>query len=225
MQPTPIPPQTWYPPPQQYYAYAASYYEAQRREQIDRTNTGLLLIAIGFFIGWVPFVGIVGGIIELIGAILVILGRMAFGPRHARNVIWSIIIWVIGIVVGVVAVFVAIFMAIANRGGGAPPPSFANSFAGDFFGAIAVGVAIASIAYILFIYELEQTNGRILLFLGYALNLVSYLVTYLLLSGNTLSVFGLVALAPGVVFGIAYLLARQRIVHGEIPGPPQPPHY
>src|SRR5438093_5293228 len=37
-----------------------------------------------FFIGWIPLVGVVGDILELVGAIIVILGRPACGREHAR---------------------------------------------------------------------------------------------------------------------------------------------
>ena len=72
------------------------------------------MLVIGFFLGWIPVAGAVGGLLELIGAILVILGRHAFGHEHARNVIWSIIIFVVAIVVTVVAVVVAVFSALST---------------------------------------------------------------------------------------------------------------
>ena len=81
------------PAPSAYYGYVASYYETARANAIERTKTGLLLIVIGFVISWIPIVGAVGGILELVGAILVILGRHPFGPDHARNILLSIIIF------------------------------------------------------------------------------------------------------------------------------------
>ena len=77
------------PVPNPYYQYAAGYLETARATGIERTKTVLLLIPVGFFIGWIPLVGVVGGIPELVGGIMVILGRHAFGREHARNVMWS----------------------------------------------------------------------------------------------------------------------------------------
>src|SRR6266851_6785215 len=95
--PTPSAPVT--PAPSAYYGYVASYYETARAAAIDRTKTGLLLLVIGFVISWIPTVGAVGVLVELAGAILVILGRHIFGPGHARNVLLSIIIFVMAIAV------------------------------------------------------------------------------------------------------------------------------
>src|SRR5437016_1254906 len=56
-----------------------SAWESDRQKQIGRTKTGLLLLLIGFLMGWLPRIGIIGGLLILVGAILVILGRKAFG--------------------------------------------------------------------------------------------------------------------------------------------------
>src|SRR5213592_907352 len=64
-----------------------SAWDAERRKQIDRTKTGVLLLLIGTLIGWLPIIGVLGGLLVLIGAILVILGRKAFGAAHSRNVL------------------------------------------------------------------------------------------------------------------------------------------
>jgi len=112
------------PGPNPYYQYAEGHFESARATAIDRTKTGLLLIAIGFFIGWIPLFGVVGGILELVGAIMVILGRHAFGREHARNVMWSIIIFIIAIVVAIVAVFAIVFRLLRTIILTAPTASF-----------------------------------------------------------------------------------------------------
>src|SRR5207247_2669532 len=100
------------PPPHPYYAYTAAYWENQRAGRIDNTKTGLLLLMIGLLIAWIPFIGAVGGIIALVGALLVILGREAFGQEHARNVILSIILFFVGIGILIVSVIVLFFSYI-----------------------------------------------------------------------------------------------------------------
>ncbi len=76
---------------------------------------------IGTILGPVPIITFIGGILSLIGAILVILGRKAFGPEHSRNAIWSIIIYIVGfviIIIGLIAFAFAIISAtIASRSG------------------------------------------------------------------------------------------------------------
>jgi hypothetical protein len=209
------------PSPAPYYGRAASYYETARATGIDRTKTGLLLISIGFFVGWIPIVGAVGGILELVGAILVILGRHAFGPEHARNVMWSIIIFVIAIVVVGVAAVVAIFSAFANYQPGSTnpvPPNFASSFLGIFLVAVLIGIAIFGIADVLFTYGLQTSIGRMLLWGGYVSTIaVSTLEFFVLRNMPYLS--SIPSIIPGLLYGYAYYLARDRIVRGELHAP------
>src|SRR5213596_4073501 len=73
------------PPPHTYYAYTAAYWENQRAGRIDNTKTGLLLLMIGLLIAWIPFIGAVGGIIALVGAVLVILGREVLGIEKVET--------------------------------------------------------------------------------------------------------------------------------------------
>lgn len=185
------------------------------------------MIAIGFFLSWVPFVGAVGYLLEIIGAILVIMGRRAFGPKQARNVFWSIIIFIIGIVATVVTAFTVLFAAFttpSSTGGVFPVVNY-------FLFVDLVWVGFIGFVEVLLIYELELTTGRILLWLGLTGSLVTTTINLLvvpnIISGLNANIFavlflnGLVSLAPALVKGVAYLLARERIVHGDIPTPQQ----
>ena len=214
------------PVPNPYYQYAAGYLETARATGIERTKTGLLLIAVGFFIGWIPLVGAVGGILELVGAIMVILGRHAFGREHARNVMWSIIIFIITIVVAIVAVFAIVFSAIAsyhlNSTNPSLPSSFGPYFIGTFLDVILIGIAIFGIAQVLFTYALQKRNGRILLWCGYVSIIVASSLNFFVLI-KIPYLGSLLLVVPGTLYGYAYYLARDRIVRGEIPAPPAPP--
>lgn len=212
------------PPPSPYYGYAASYYEQNRAKEIDRTKTGLLLIVIGFLMAWIPFVGIIGGFLEFIGAILVILGRHAFGSSHARNVMWSIIIFVVGIVAVAVAAVAIVFSSIAssfpyNTTSPNFPQNFGTSFATSFAILIILGSAVFGLAEVLFTYALQNKNGRMLLWLGYVSAIVAGSVNFLLFYGNPY-LSSLPSIVPAILFGYAYYLARERIVRGEIPAFP-----
>lgn len=217
------------PPPHPYYAYTAAYWENQRAGRIDNTKTGLLLLMIGLLIVWIPFIGAVGGIIALVGALLVILGREAFGQEHARNVILSIIFFFVGIGISIVGALVLFFAAIsftANNPGIIVQPSFVSLGL-----IIIVGGAITAIAQVLLTYALQKRNGRILLWSGYAtsiaLNIVNTLIIYPLFVGGRPFFFetGLFFLPaflgaiPALLYAVAYYLARDRIVRREIPSP------
>jgi len=213
------------PAPNPYYQYAAGYYATARATGIDRTKTGLLLLVIGFFLGWIPVAGAVGGLLELIGAILVILGRHTFGPEHARNVIWSIIIFVIAIVVAVVAVVVVVFSALStfNPNNPVAPQAFASSFMNFTFVIILVGAVIFGLAEVLFTYALQKSGGQLLLWCGYVSTIaVASIGVFVLNSIPYLS--NALSIVPALFYGYAYYLARDRIVRGEIPAPaaPQP---
>ena len=185
-----------------------------------------MVIAIGFFLSWVPFVGAVGYLLEIIGAILVIMGRRAFGPKQARNVFWSIIIFIIGIVATVVTAFIILFADIVNLSSPGSSP-FLNYFPLVDL----VWVGFIGFVEVLLIYELELTTGRVLLWSGLVGSLVTTTINLYVVpnitSGINANIFavlflnGLVSLAPAILKGVAYLLARERIVHGDIPTPQQ----
>ncbi len=160
-----------------------------RTQGISRTKTGLLLLIVGLLIGPIPFVGIVGDILILIGAILVIIGRKPFGPTHSRNTIWSIIIFVIGIVVvivGLVAFTLSIISATINSAanGTFNQNAVFQALSSSFFGllvAAAIGGAVIGIANVLFTYAIQNRNGRILLRSAYVASLAVSVVTILVI--------------------------------------------
>src|SRR5947209_19568709 len=84
-------------PPYPYYGSAAGYWEHHLAGKIDNTRTGLLLLIIGLALSWIPFIGGLAGLVALIGALLVILGRGAFGREHARNTILALVCCFVGI--------------------------------------------------------------------------------------------------------------------------------
>ncbi|HKW43574.1 MAG TPA: zinc ribbon domain-containing protein, partial [Thermoplasmata archaeon] len=61
------------------YGYGPPPWEVERQKQIRHTKSGVLLLLIGALVSWLPYVGFIGSFCTLIGAILVILGRKAFG--------------------------------------------------------------------------------------------------------------------------------------------------
>jgi|SRR5207249_3495333 len=211
-------------PASPFYGFTTAYYVTERAREIDRTKTGLLVISVGFFVSWVPILGMIGNLFQLVGAILVILGRDAFGPVHARNVIWSIVTFVIAIVAGIAVGVVLVFSALANYqySPGSAPLSFSSLMGGGYYAGIIVGVAIFGVAEVLFTYALQEKTGRILLWCGYGGTTAASSVSFFLLN-NISYVNSLLYLGPSILYGYAYYMARQRIVRGEIPTSLQPP--
>src|SRR2546429_7309411 len=142
-----------------------SAWDVGRRKQIDRTKTGLLLLLIGGLISWIPIIGLLGGVLLLIGAILVILGRKAFGSTHARNVVIAIVLFFVGIIIIVIAA--VLFAAAVITANAQTPAALAAVFASAFntllIGAI-IGAAVGGIASVLFTYAPQkQTREKLLL--------------------------------------------------------------
>src|SRR3989442_8477857 len=226
-----------------------SAWDAERRKQIDRTKTGLLLLLIGGLISWVPIVGIVGGLLLLIGAIFVILGRKAFGSTHARNVVIAIVLFFVGVIIGIIAGVLfaaALFSAIASQNQTAVANALASAFNTLLVGAI-IAAAVSGIASVLFTYALQKQIGKMLLWAGYAANLVISIAVFAIIgplisnavaqstSGGTynpapiaalqaqLSGLGYLSVVPALLFAAATYLAWSRVSHGEIPPPTTPP--
>jgi len=226
-----------------------SAWDAERRKQIDRTKTGLLLMLVGGLISWIPIIGIVGGLLLFIGAILVILGRKAFGSTHARNVVLAIVLFFVGIIIGIIAGVLfaaAVFSAVASQN----PAAVANALAGALntllVGAI-IAAAVSGIASVLFTYALQMQTGKILLWAGYVANLAISIAIFAIIaplisnavnqatSGGTydpapvaalqgqLSALGYLSVIPALLFAAATYLAWTRVSHGEIPPPTTPP--
>jgi hypothetical protein len=161
-----------------------------RAREVDRTKTGLLLLLIGVLFTPIPYVSIVGDILILVGAILVIVGRKAFGAIHARNTIWSIIIFVIGIAVifagGLAFGFAVASAAFAGIGNGTVNTTTISQSLASAFQILlvfsAVGGAIFGIAEVLFTYALQKHIGRILLWAGYAAAVAVSITQFVIIS-------------------------------------------
>ncbi len=187
---------------------------------------------IGVLISWVPLVSFVGIILVLVGAILVILGRKAFGPAHSRNVLLALALFLGGIV-GLVAVVVLLFNALQTAVFAFATPEEILAIVTPFIVALLVVVGVAALSYPLFAHALSSKTGQILLWVGYAATLGILVVTYITLIGifeaavaGTVDPFGfltsfitiiLLFVVSYVLYAVGYYLAYSRVKSGEIP--------
>lgn len=206
-----------------------------RQKQIDRTRTGLLLLFIGVLLSWVPYVSFAGIIIVLVGAILVILGRKAFGPAHSRNVLIALALFVGGIV-GLVAVLVLLVNAIITTVVPTTPEEVLALMT-TYIPALLVIGGISGLSYPLLAHAVSSRTGQILLWVGYAATLGILVVTYITLIGifeaaaavtgdpfgfltafltAFLTIF-LLFVVSSVLYAVGYYLAYSRVKRGEIP--------
>jgi len=216
-------------PPPYPYGSAAGYWEHHLAGKIDNTKTGLLLLIIGLGMSWIPFIGAIGGLVALIGALLVILGREAFGREHARNTILALVVFFVGIGVVVAGALALFFAAFSYRTG--PSSIVQPTFA--WLGVITIiGGGVIGISEVLLTYALQPSSGRILLWTAYAASIAISAANFLFVlpffGGNGVvfpAVFltSFLGIIPALLYATAYYLARQRIVRREIPSALTPP--
>jgi len=235
-----IPPAQWYGSPPGYW----NPVETARRTGIDRTKTGLLLVIAGILLGPIPYVTYIGLILAIIGVIIVIIGRDPFGSSHSNYVIFSVVTYCIGLVIAFVAGFLFgfSFLSAALSGGrqALVEQALVSEF-NDLIISILISGAVMGIAYVIFTYALQDSMGRVLLYIAFATQLaVSVTVAYIVspqvagavtqsFSSGTfdpsplsalqaqLQFLRLLGLIPAAIFAFAYYRAYSRIAKVEVP--------
>ncbi len=130
----------------------------------DKTTTGLSLLIIGLLIGWIPYIGLLGGLVALVGIYFVWRGRLGFDETHHRNVKVGAVLLVLS-QVGSLLLVGGLFSSVvtAAETPGATPQSIAPLLQGDFSSYI-VGVVIIAIlgvlAQVILVYALNDAAGR-----------------------------------------------------------------
>lgn len=228
-------------PPSGYYPSPVDY---ERARHVDRTKTGVFLLMIGALLSWLPlYIGLIGSLLSLIGAILVILGRRAFGVAHSRNVVVAVILFVLSIVALIVAAIVFAVVTVSSLLGTVPTPAdLVGAVNALLIGAIVVAI-LGGIAQILFTYEIQDRPGRYLLFGGFVASVALQVAIYFVVSpsmasaiaqalaggtfnpdpinalqtqSNSYAILGVIA---DLLWAAAYYLVWSRINRGEIPKP------
>jgi len=216
----------------------------QEMTAIGRTKNGLLLLAVSGLLGPIPILSYLGGILAIVGAVLMILGRGAFGDAHSRNVVLSVVIYLVGFVIlFIVGVSFALSISsieLSGASGASAAAAISSSFNDLLTGAI-VGGAVLGVATILFTYAIQSRTGRMLLLAGYVSSLLIGILVFSII-GPQLSIVvsnsiptrnvdrsGLDALQseiqllrflnliPGIIYAVAYYLLWERIDMGDIP--------
>ncbi len=224
-------------PPMPAYTYGASPWAYERTKQIDRTKTGILLLLIGALLSWIPYgIVIIGYLLLFIGAILVVLGRKAFGPTHARNAVISIVLFCVGVVVAFVVAVIAALTSLAGLigpGGGPTASALQAAISALLVGGIAWAVMIW-LAHLLFTYALQIQTGRILLWAAYGASIALSVAIFIIINpllgslvteadynriAAQMTTISLLSVIPTALFVAADYLAWSRINRGEIPEP------
>lgn len=209
---------------------------------IGRTQNGILLLAVSLILGPIPYLMYLGFVLGLVGAILVILGRKAFGQHHSNLVKFSVGIWIVGIIAGIIVGssygYDVTSAVSANNSQAEVAQALSNAFNTLVIGLL-ISSAIAGLSQILITYALQTTPGRLLLFLGYAIGIALGVIVLSIISPqvNTAvsqailtqdltplndlrtqsQLLGLVGIIPAIISASAFYLAYLRVANGEIP--------
>lgn len=224
--------------------YGQMPWEYEMVKWIDRTKAGLLILLIGVIVGVIPIIGIFGLIIAIVGTILVILGRRAFGDKHSTYVLLSVGIFIFGYIV---VIFTALIFAfsIAPAARTATSQSalvqIVTSALNSLIIGIIIGGAITSFSYVLLTYAIQTKIGRILLWAAYGISLVIYAAIFITVTPQIssalnatiatgtfdpspinalraqISNLGILNLIPYGLYALAYYLVFSRVNRGEIP--------
>ncbi len=199
-----------------------------------------MLLIIGVLLSSAPYIGTLGGLLYLAGAILVILGRQAFGKPHTTYAAWSVAIYLAGFAVIVISIGVfAVSLTTASlRTSGQSLPDYISSAFNNLLIAGLVGGTITGLATVLITYALQHSIGRTLLWAGFVSSIVVGVVVYLIITPQVaptvqqaissgvfnpaplydlLAILQLLTLVPALMFSGAFYMAWSRIRRGEIP--------
>jgi ribosomal protein L37E len=216
----------------------------QEMMAIGRTKNGLLLLAVSGLLAPIPILNYIGGILAIVGAVLMILGRGAFGDAHSRNVVLSVVIYIVGLVIlfieGVSFALSISSIELSGASGASAAAAISSSFNDLLTGAIVVG-AILGVATILFTYAIQSQTGRILLLAGYVSSLLIGILVFSIIGPQLSTVVsnsiatrsvdrsGIDALQsdiqllrflnfiPGIIYAVAYYRLWERIDMGDLP--------
>lgn len=134
----------------------------------ERTKTGLLLLVIGFVLAAIPFVNFVAIVVLIVAVVLVFLGADAFGDRHRRFVIGSIVLYVVILVAFVIVLASLLFQLFVGGVPGTPPEP-----PEPVWQAFVIGVGVTSAAFavplLLITYNLQDATGRRILWAALAI--------------------------------------------------------
>ena len=156
---------------------------------VHRTKNALYLLTLGLLLAWVPFFNLVGIVFALPGAVLVFLGRRAFGRRHASLVLIAMAIYTAGWALSTVVTLGLLDPQVGAAG--AVDFAAVRGQVRGFLWADLASTMLLVVATALFILDLPTPSGRVLLGLAAGLAIL----------GATLSTLGILALVDGIFSG------------------------
>jgi hypothetical protein len=135
-----------------------------------------------FFMVLIPaaIIGGIGGLLGLVGAILMLMGRKEFGEKHRQFIFYAVVVFCVGIVISVILVVGTMFMtffSLSQLSGTSSDPSAAVDFILNSMNITTIitpiTAALGGLVWIFGLYQLENKNGRIVLFAAYGIMVIT----------------------------------------------------
>jgi hypothetical protein len=216
--------------------YAADPMHGETEKWQERLATGFLLMIIGFFLEWIPYADLVGGLIGLIGIFFVYFGRHGFDEPYQRYVsggVWIVFVSIlasIGIAVWFVVALFGLIVVNATTGMVTLGPGFASLLETYIVALVAIGL-LRAVGYTLIPWGFGDALTRRLLLVAFVAQIVVSLVSlwYFLPLAHQISsalqssptsnptaridtatdLLTLLNVAPALLYAWAYLRARK----------------
>jgi len=214
------------------------------RKEISRTKDGLLFLSTGILLASIPFPLIegIGSLLAIIGVLLIILCREAFGQKHSRNVLLSLIIYIAGVAITAAVTLDFASKIVSQLVAGASKNSVNAALSSSFLELLIgtfIGAAVAGFSQVLLSYGIQNRRGRRLLWIAYVATLAVGAVVFVLVWPQITSVVDqafasgtyisgpvedlqtfatnimLLNIIPATIFALAYYSAVIRIRIGE----------
>ncbi|MFH1100961.1 MAG: zinc ribbon domain-containing protein [Methanobacteriota archaeon] len=202
---------------------------------VDTTNFSAFTTIIPIII-----IAFVGGVIGFIGAIFMLLGRKEFGEKHQKFIFYAMLIFVITIVVMIIATVVVAFLTYSYVSSMMPGDStnstnFMNSTVISIMIIALISVVVTNLIWVFGLYQLENSTGRICLFLYYIFSIAMTTIIYVSMirtgivpstgigtssysqwGGNTGLISFLGSILPNIFLFVSIYNPYQRISSGEL---------
>ncbi|MCL5252663.1 MAG: zinc ribbon domain-containing protein [Candidatus Thermoplasmatota archaeon] len=212
------------------------------KKMITQTKNGLLLMIIGFLLQWIPVIQDIAALISLTGVIFVVLGRNAFGRKHASYVVAAVIIYIVGFFSTIILAFsfASAISAAAYSSSSSSAASIISAFNDLLWGSLIIAVVIG-ISVVMLPYQLESAGGRIFLWVTFAVQIALGVIIIAVIGPeissavrltfstsppellsmlnleNSLNNLRLLSVISSVMLAIAYYIPWKRIDTGMIP--------
>lgn len=202
------------------------------QENMEKTMTGLTLMTIGLFLEWIPDIDYLGILLMIIGTIYMIMGRHGFGAKHSRYVGIAVAVYIIMFIIIVATVLAFVFSILSSYNNSTSSitntlPALFNEY---LLVLIAMG-AILSLSYVILIWYISGSDGRKILIVAYAAQIIISGVIFSVMTPqidsalNNLNNFtareasllsgiqsySILSAIPLLIYAYAYYLTRQRV--------------